>query len=461
MKNTDEPTQMPTVTSGRNDLLPKLVIVERIPEDLQASKHRARQVKPKHVKQIQASIRSLGFSQPVLIKDLEIVDGHSRVEAARSLGLETIPCIDIEHLNEDEIRLLRIAVNKLQEGGIWDEPALKLEFEHQLQLSTDISITGFAAWEIDAVLKIGDPPAAVDPADELPELPDPNALAITLPGDLWRLGDHSILCGNARSTDDIELLAHDNPVSIAFTDPPYNVPIGGHVSSCAHHPEFHEASGEMTKDEYEDFLFVSLGPASDRLAKGGLIYVFIDWRHMDEMSAALHRIGLQKIQLCVWTKEYPGMGSFYRSQHELVFVAKMPGAPHCNNIELGAHGRNRINVWAFPGATGGKSDEADDFKVHPTVKPVRLIEEALLDVTGVGDFVLDPFLGSGSTLLAAQRVKRRCLGLEIAPAYVDLAIRRWQDMTGEVAVHVASEMTFADRSNPARHHEDSPDEENF
>jgi DNA modification methylase len=171
----------------------------------------------------------------------------------------------------------------------------------------------------------------------------------------------------------------------------------------------------------------------------------MDWRHMDEISAALRRASLQKIQLCIWAKAHPGMGSFYRSQHELVFIAKKPGASHYNNIELGAHGRNRSNVWQFAGATGGQEHEADDFSGHPTVKPVRLIEEALLDVTGPGDHVLDPFAGSGSTLLAAERTQRRALGIEIAPAYVDLAIRRWQDMTGKAAVHVESNQTFAER----------------
>jgi DNA modification methylase len=207
----------------------------------------------------------------------------------------------------------------------------------------------------------------------------------------------------------------------------------------------------MNPEEFEDFLVSALGNAAQCLCLGGLIYVFMDWRHMDEMSAALHRVGLRKIQLCVWAKSHPGMGSFYRSQHELVFIAKKPGASHCNNIELGAHGRNRSNVWQFAGATGGHGDDADDFSVHPTVKPVRLIEEALLDATSPGEHVLDPFIGSGSTLLAAERTQRRALGIEVSPAYVDVAIRRWQDMTGEAAIHVDSGQTFAEREAAKTH----------
>jgi DNA modification methylase len=459
MKKSNLPINLPVVQSARNDLSPKLVIVERPPKELRKSKRRVRKVKPKHVKRLIASIRKFGFIEPVLLRGTEIVNGHIRVAAARQLGLETIPCIDAVHLSKGEIRLLRMALNKLQEGGTWDEPALKLEFTYQLQINTDISVTGFKAWEVDAVLEIGPGVSDIDPVDQIVGLPDPKSLAVTQPGDLWRLGYHFISCGNARSEQDLHLLVGNVEVALVFTDPPYNVLIFGNVSSSKIHPEFHEASGEMTPKQFEDFLVATLGPAADRLGKGGLLYAFIDWRHMNEMSAALRRIGLIHKQLCVWVKEYPGMGSFYRSQFEQICIAIKPGASHVNNIQLGAHGRNRSNVWQFPGATGGQADDVDDFKVHPTVKPVRLIEEALLDVTGAGDYVLDPFLGSGSTLLAAERTQRRCLGLEISPAYVDVAIRRWQDMTGETAVHVASGQTFAVREKAPL--EKTPCEEEF
>lgn len=430
--------------SVRNDLSPKLQIVEYSPQKLQNSVRKVRKIKPKHVKRIAASILRFGFNSPPLISGNEIVDGHARVQAALLLGIESIPCIDVSYLRDEEVRLLRIALNKTQERGTWDEPALKLEFAYQLEINGDLSVSGFDAWEIDNVLQIGSEPDSTDAIDDFGALPDPDADAVTQPGDIWQMGDHFALCANARWGTAFGALVGDKAVRLVFTDPPYNVPVSGHVSSAGTHAEFQEASGEMSSDEHEDLLATVFGNVAQCLVNGGLLFAFMDWRHMDEISAALRRIGLHKVQLCIWVKEHPGMGSFYRSQHELVFVAKKPGASHCNNIELGAHGRNRSNIWRFPGATGGDSDEADDFKVHPTVKPVRLIEEVLLDVTGAGDYVLDPFLGSGSTLLAAERTQRRALGIEIAPAYVDVAVRRWQDMTGKAAIHIESGQTFAE-----------------
>ncbi len=429
----------------KNDLLPELQIVLRRPSELKNSECKVRKIKSRHVERLTSSICKFGFTQPVLVQGSEIVDGHTRVEAARQLGLTPIPCIDVSHLNDGEVRLLRIALNKIQERGEWDEPALKLEFAYQLDIETDLSVTGFDAWEVDAVLEIGTDCEGADPLDDFGDMPHPDDVAITKMGDMYRLGDHLLVCGSARSEALIDLLTDKRSVRLVFTDPPFNVPIAGHVSSSGMHSEFAEAAGEMNPQEFEDFLTSVFGIAANHLCEGGLIYSFMDWRHMDEISSAIRRIGMKTIQLCVWAKDHPGMGSFYRSQHELVFVAKKPGSPHCNNIELGAHGRNRTNVWRFAGATGGQTDVVDNFKLHPTVKPVRLIEEVLLDVTGPGDFVLDPFLGSGSTLLAAERKCRRCLGVEISPAYVDVAIRRWQEMTGEQAVHVASGRTFAEQ----------------
>ncbi|MDU8946605.1 DNA-methyltransferase [Ovoidimarina sediminis] len=283
---------------------------------------------------------------------------------------------------------------------------------------------------------------------------------MTRPGDLWCLGDHRILCGNARSEADIARLLDGQLVALVFTDPPYGVPINGHVSSSGRHPEFHEGSGEMSSKQMEDFLAITIGNAASILVVGGLVYIFMDWRHLDELSAALKRCALEHIQTCVWAKEHPGMGSFYRSQHEHVYIARKPGATHRNNIELGAHGRNRSNLWQFAGATGGRADDADDFTVHPTVKPVKLIEEAILDVTMAGETVFDPFLGSGSTLLAAERTQRRCFGLEVSAVYVDLAIRRWQAMTGKAAVHAQTGTPF-DRLLQQETEPEPPIEEDF
>ncbi len=431
---------------ARNDLAPEIVVERRPPRGLKPSPHQVREVKKTHVGRICTSIRNLGFSVPVLIRGDEIVDGHARVAAAGVLGLETIPCIDVSHLNEHETRLLRLALNRTQEQGTWDEQALKLEFACHLEFANDLTITGFPAWEIDQVLEIGSADADVEELDDSGELPAPEADAVSLLGDLWRLGDHLLLCGNARHVDHLDKLIGARPVALLLSDPPFNQPIAGHVTSNPKHPEFYEASGEMSRKEFEAFLTTTFGNAASYLRKGGLAYVFMDWRGLEPMYRALRSIGLEHIQQAIWVKSHPGRGSFYRSAHEQVFIARKPGAQHRNNIELGSHGRNRSNVWQFPGATGGSRDEADDFKSHPTSKPLKLIEEAIIDVTAAGEWVLDPFLGSGSTLLAAERTRRRCLGLEVSPAYVDLSVRRWQAMTGEPALLVNTGQTFVDLS---------------
>jgi len=442
---------------ARNDIAPELDFIKVAITDLKTAPQQVRKSMQKQIEKVRRSIEAFGFVTPILINgENEIVDGHTRLEAARALGLTSIPCIQVGHLSELEIRTLRIALNKIQETGAWDEDILKLEFEYLLEFETDLEITGFEPPEIDAVLEIGGPVVGdVDPLDDIGDLPDANAAAITKLGDLWALGDHRILCGNARSPDDIAKLVLKSPVSMVFTDPPFNLHIAGHVrvSGCKFE-EFAEASGEMTPDEFTEFLTATLGNAAATLAPGGLLYAFMDWRHMGEMQAALDRIGLKLINLCVWAKTNGGMGSFYRSRHELVFVAKLPGAPHRNNIELGKHGRYRTNVWDYAGATGGAKSEEDDFALHPTVKPVRLVRDAILDATSIGEVVLDPFLGSGSTLLAAERGRRRCCGIEISPAYVDVAIRRWQEMTGQQAVHAETGETFNERTALTSHDEE-------
>ena len=255
---------------------------------------------------------------------------------------------------------------------------------------------------------------------------------------------------------DQEPLFADEFADLVFTDPPYNAPINGHVRpSSGQFEEFAEASGEMTTEEFTEFLRSYLAVAKEVTRPGALIYSFMDWRHMREMLAAVDIVGLDHLNHCIWVKPNGGMGSFYRSRHEQVFVLRHPGAPHTNNVALGANGRYRTNVWEYAGATGGRADEVYDFSLHPTVKPVRLVEDAILDATAAGETVFDPFLGSGTTLLAAERTRRRCIGVEFSPAYVDVAIRRWEALTGGEAIHDASGMTFAERADTAPAAEDA------
>lgn len=431
----------------RNDLLPGLPVWLLPLGNLVAARHPVRKPSRSQLARVARSIRRLGFRTPILVgKDGEIIDGHTRVEAARLIGLEEIPCIVAEDLAPEEIRLLRIALNRIQERGVWDETALKLELAYILEFEPDLTVTGFEAPEIDRLLVLDEIGAdETDPLDDLRDLPDADATAVTRPGDLWRLGSHRVLCGNARNMEDVLQVAGDRTPAAVFTDPPYNVAVNGHITvGKGKFAEFAEASGEMSEGGYEDFLRVTSANMAKVIKPGGVLFLCIDWRHAEVLMRVLRSLGLDLINTCVWAKDKPGMGSLYRSQHELVLVAKRPGAPHLNNVQLGIHGRNRSNVWRYAGATGGRKAEEDDFSLHPTVKPVRLVRDALLDVTAMGDLVLDPFMGSGTTVLAAELSKRVCAGIEISPAYVDVAIGRWERLTGLEAVHAETGLTFAE-----------------
>lgn len=441
------PSGNPKETPKRNDLRPELDLVEvpisyLVPADLQV-----RKLSKKHTERARRSIATLGFIDPMIIgPDNEIIDGHTRLEAARALGLTHIPCIRLPYRDERLIRAARVALNKLQEKGEWDEEALKIELAYQFEFNTDLTVLGFEPPELDSLLEISagetDEP---DPADDVGDLPPTDAPAVTQEGDIWELGDHLICCGNGRDTDTVVGLFGSTAADLVFTDPPFNVPVNGHVRvTTDHFDEFAEASGEMSEDEFTAFLASFIVAANQVRRPGALYYAFMDWRHMREMLEAIRNTGFEVINLCVWAKSNGGMGSFYRSRHELIFVFREPGTSHTNNIELGKHGRYRTNVWEYAGATGGAADEADDFALHPTVKPIRLVADAILDATAAGATVFDPFLGSGTTLLAAERTKRRCVGIEIAPAYVDVAIHRWEAMTGRDAVHQTTGQAFAE-----------------
>lgn len=431
----------------RNDLLPKLTL-ETVPiSHLVSARHPVRKTSNSQIARVARIIRSVGFRDPPLIgKDREIIDGHIRVEAARSLGLKEILCIIAEDLSDEEVRLLRIAVNRIQERGEWDEPALKLELAYLLEFEPDLTVTGFEAPEIDRLIVLDDVDTdEANPLDTLSDLPGPDAQAITRPGDLYHLGAHRVLCGNARNVEDICRATAGLEPSVVFTDHPYNLSIKKDITvGAAKFSEFAEGSGEMSDTAYEDFLKVTTGNMAKALKQGGVLFLCIDWRHVEVLLRVVRTLGLELINTCVWAKDKPGMGSLYRSQHELVLVAKRPGAPHLNNVKLGTHGRNRSNLWRYAGATGGQKSEADDFSLHPTVKPVCLVRDALLDVTAMGDLVLDPFLGSGTTVLAAELAKRVCAGIEISPAYVDVVVGRWEKMTGLEAIHEETGLTFAE-----------------
>lgn len=415
-----------------NDYKQQLQIVERNVSTLKPATNNARVHSKKQVAQIAASMREFGFTNPLLIDDnLNIIAGHGRLEAARLLGLKTVPTIRITHLSHEQIRAYMIADNKLAENAGWDPDILAIEFQQlsEMDLTFDLDITGFALPEIDIFIQGME---TVDSADDetLPlNTSNRHIPAVSEVGELWQLGGHRLYCGNALETESYQNLMGDDRAQMIFSDPPYNVPIAGNVSGLGQvkHDDFVMACGEMSEAEFIRFHETYMQHLKDFSVSGSLHYLCMDWRHIYEILSAGRKIYEDFKNLCVWNKDNGGMGSFYRSKHELVFIFKHGTAKHINNIELGRHGRNRTNVWDYPGATSvGKSD----LSLHPTVKPVTMIADAIMDVTKRGDIVLDPFSGSGSTLLAAEKTGRQARCIELDPYYVDVTIERFQAQTG-------------------------------
>lgn len=412
---------------------------------LQPYNRNARTHNPKQISQIAASIRTFGFNNPVLIdKNCGIIAGHGRVEAAKLLGLETVPCLRLEHLNEDEKRAYILADNKLAEKAGWDADTLAIELQHltSLDLDFDVSVTGFEMPEIDFLLTSRADEAVPDAGDVIPEIaPGP---AITQPGDIWQIGPHRLICGDATEGDTYHRLLDGAEAQMVFTDPPYNVPIDGHVSGLGDvtHREFAMASGEMTPAQFTAFLKTVFTHLAGSSVDSAIQFVCMDWRHMSEVLAAGTDTFSELKNLCVWSKTNGGMGSLYRSQHELVFVFKSGTAAHINNVELGKHGRYRTNVWTYAGINSFGASRDDDLAMHPTVKPTALVADAILDCSRRSGIVLDAFAGSGTTLVAAQHTGRRGYAIEIDPHYCDVIVRRMAAVAGLEAVHAVSGQSF-------------------
>lgn len=405
----------------------------------------------KQVRQIAQSIESFGFNVPLLIDDQQqVIAGHGRLQAARKLGWDTVPAIRLSHLTESQRMAFLIADNRLTENSSWDERMLgeQLKILSELELDFDLEALGFEVPEIDLLIDGINTVAEADPDDHWPEISES---AVTVFGDLWQLDKHRVLCGNSLITASYDRLMDGAKADLVITDPPYNVVIDGHATGngSIHHREFGMASGEMSSSEFTDFLRKAMIAARNHSATDSLAYYFMDWRHMTEILSAGQEVYKELLNLCVWAKSNGGMGSFYRSAHELVFLFKNGTGSHRNNIQLGKFGRYRTNVWNYPGANAfSRSDsESNLLALHPTPKPVVLIVDAIKDCTARGDLVLDPFLGSGTTVIAAERSGRRCYGLELDPLYVDTIIRRWQRQTKLDAVHVESGETFNSRYN--------------
>ena len=405
----------------------------------------------KQVRQIAQSIESFGFNVPLLIDDEQkVIAGHGRLLAARKLAWDTVPAIRLRHLTESQRMAFLIADNRLTENSSWDERMLgeQLKILSELQLDFDLETIGFEVPEIDLLIDGLNTVPEADPDDRLPEISESS---VTVSDDLWQLGKHRVLCGNSLVTASYERLMDGAEADLVITDPPYNVVIDGHATGngSIHHREFAMASGEMNSTEFTDFLRKTMLAVRDHSAAGSLAYYFMDWRHMTEILSAGQEVYTELPNLCVWAKSNGGTDSFYRSAHELVFLFKNGTGSHRNNVQLGKFGRYRTNVWNYPGANAfSRSDsEGNLLALHPTPKPVALIVDAIKDCTARGDLVLDPFLGSGTAVIAAERSGRRCYGLELDPLYVDTIIRRWQRQTKLDAVHVETGETFNSKDN--------------
>ena len=431
-----------------------LIVVSRPIRSLRVNPQNPRVHTKKQIRQIAESIRAFGFTVPVLIDgQSQIVAGHGRVLACEELGIREVPTIQLSHLTPLQAKAFVLADNQLTDNSSWNPHLLSVHLKELAAVDLDFRLeaTGFDMGEIDLIIQ-GDDPAASREDEAAETIPAPAAgPPISQAGDLWLLGPHRVYVGSALEETACATLLGTDRAAIVFTDPPYNVPIAGHASGLGRvrHQDFVMASGELSDTEFTAFLQTACTRLCQYTQAGSLHFICMDWRHAEHLLAAGRTAYTELKNICVWDKGVGGMGSLYRSAHELVFVYKQGAGRHRNNVQLGQFGRNRTNVWRYPGSQSyaRATDEDNLLALHPTVKPVRLVADALLDASARHDIVLDPFLGSGTTIIAAERTGRICAGLELDPRYVDVTIRRWQAYTGDHARHAVTGRRFDEVAN--------------
>jgi DNA modification methylase len=383
-------------------------------------------------------MRTFGFTNPILLDaDERIIAGHGRLAAAKVLNLDQVPTIRLDHLNKAQRRAYVLADNKLAELAGWDKDLLALELQYlsELEIDFDLTVTGFEMEEIELYLD----------TVSLPTL-DPGVTPVSILGDLWHLGPHRLFCGNATQLDAFDSLMGQDHAQMVFVDPPYNVPIAGHVCGLGtiQHENFAMAAGELSEAEFTQYLHTLFEHLVAHSQEGAIHFICMDWRHLYELLTAARSVYTDLKNLCVWNKSNGGMGTFYRSKHELVLVAKQGTQPHINNFELGQHGRYRTNVWEYPGNNAFHEGRLDELVMHPTVKPVALVADAIKDCSHRGGIILDCCVGSGTTVLAAEQTGRTAYGMELDPRYVDTTVQRWQAYTNLEATHAATRRTFSE-----------------
>lgn len=426
--------------------LVEVQIEYRAVADLVLDSRNPRQHSQSQVNQLADSICEFGFVMPVVVDHGgQVVIGHGRVLAAKQLAMARIPVVAVRHLSAAQLKALRIADNKLAQNSHWDERLLGeslLELQ-SLDRDFDLSITGFSLPEIDlAIQKLGGP-VITDPDDAVGS---ETGVAVCRPGDIWELGPHRIHCGDATTEVAFASLMKEERADVVFIDPPFNVRIDGHASGKGkvRHREFAQGAGEFSREQFVEFLTKACTQLKAYTVNGSIHFVCMDWKHVEELLTAGRAVYSELKNIVVWAKSNAGMGSLYRSQHELICVFKSGSRPHVNNVKLGKNGRNRTNVWEYASASTQARKGNNVLKLHPTVKPVSLVMDALLDCSNRGHVVLDCFLGSGTTLLAAERTGRICRAIELDPLYVDTAVRQWQNLTGSTAVRASDGKPFRD-----------------
>lgn len=422
--------------------------IEYLPvASLRPDPENARLHSDEQVRQIAKSIETFGFNVPVLIDaSSQVMAGHGRLQACERLGIAEVPVIRLEHLSEHQRRAFMIADNRLTENSEWDNRLLgeQLKILSEAELDFSLEVSGFELGEIDLMIEDLSP-ASEGPDEPADVLPEPSSIQVSRIGDMWQLGKHRALCGDTLSHDSYKSLMDDSLANMIFTDPLSNLPCGGNVSgkgkSC--HRDLLMASGEKGEAELTHFLSDAFARIATYSLPGSLHYICMDWRLIKELLAAGRAAYWELKDVCVWVKDKAGMGSLYRSQHELVFVFKRGQSPNRNNVQLRQFGGPRSNVWRYPGAnSSSRSSEGDLLALDPPVKPVAMVADAIRDCSARGDLVLVPFLGSGTTLIAAERTGRICRGLELDPGHLDTAVRRWQAFTADFAYRVADGRTF-------------------
>jgi DNA modification methylase len=423
------------------------LVVEQVPiSSLKPYPTNPRTHSRKQIRQIAESIRTFGWTNPVLVDaNGRIIAGHGRAEAAKLLGTPHVPVLRIDDLTEAQLKAYVIADNKLAELAGWDAEILanELQLLSELDLDFDIEVTGFEMGEIDVLIETQG--GEHDPADDVPDVDNARS-PVTLLGDVWLLGPHRLACGNALSNESYSILMEGRRAQMVFTDPPYNVSIERVISAHGKvkHADFVMAVGELSSEEFAEFLACALGHHVAYSQPGAIHFVCMDWRHMGELLRAGEAVYSEIKNLCIWKKTNAGMGSFYRSQHELIFVFKNGDGATINNVQLGAYGRNRTDVWEYAGQNVVTTERMEALAMHPTVKPMRLVADAMLDCSKRGGLILDGFAGSGTTIIAAEQTGRIAGALELDPHYVDVAVLRWEKLTGEPVRHEETGLTFAE-----------------